>query len=284
MNDIGAPSQLLRGRAADVAQVFRHCGLTCVQLTPQFVGLRCREPAEITSGRCLLTAEPFHAAGLRVVCIAGTTNLLDPNLDRRHAGIVRLHALIRHCRDFGADKLVIETGSLSPRSPWAPYPPNRSREAWTELRLILAEALRRAGDHGVILLVKLECSHVLATVEDAVRLKQELDHPCLRFIMDPVHWLGECEPGELDGRLESVFEELGPWAPVVHLKDLRFAPTGVSMPRAGKGVLDYALLGRLLRRYQPEAPIILEHLRPDEVAAARAHVEQALRNCAEISA
>jgi hypothetical protein len=46
------------------------------------------------------------------------------------------------------------------------------------------------------------------------------------------------------------------------------------MPRAGRGVLDLGRLGRLLRRHQPAAPIILEHLRPDDVGQTRAHVER----------
>jgi sugar phosphate isomerase/epimerase len=277
MNDLGAPSHLFRGPPAAVADTFRRHGLTCVQLAPGFAGVRFHEPGQVTPERCRLAAAPFHAAGIKVACLTGATHLLDPDLDRRHRGIVRLHALIRHCRAFGADRIVTETGSLSPHSPWAPYPPNRSDGAWSELRLILAEALRLAADHGVTLLLKPETSHVLASVEEAVRLREELDHPCLGFIMDPANFLAECPPGELDVYLERLFAAVGPWAPLVHLKDLRFTAGGTALPRAGRGVLDYGLFARLLRRYQPGAAVILEHLRPDEVAATKAHVERFLK-------
>ena len=270
----GVPSHLFRGPPAEAARELCRHGLTCVQLTPNFPGLRFQEPGLITPERCRLAAEPFRAAGIQVACLSGVVPLLDPDLDRRHRGIVRLHRLVRHCRDFGTDRLVTETGSLSPHSPWAPFPPNRSREAWLELGLILAEVLRVAADHGVTLLLKPDKDHVFSSAEDAVRLRQELPHPPLNFIMDPAHFLAECDPAELGPELDRLFERLGPWSPVVHLKDLRFTAGGVAMPRAGRGVLDLGRLGRLLRRHQPAAPIILEHLRPDEVGQTRAHVER----------
>src|SRR5262249_14581828 len=158
-----------------------------------------------TGDRCRLIAQPFHDAGLHITCLTGPAPLLDPDLHRRHPGIVRLHALIRHCRDFGTDRIVTETGSLRHRHPSAPYPRNRCARAWAELHLVVAEALRVAAAHGVTLLLKPESSHILATAEDAVRLRNDMDHPNLAFVMDPVNFLVECSPGELNARLELIF-------------------------------------------------------------------------------
>src|SRR5437879_887313 len=173
-NALGAPSHLFRGSPAAVAAAFRQQGLTCVQLTPNFPGLGFHEPGAITPERCRRAADPFRAAGITVACLAGYIHLMDADLDRRHRGIVRLHTLIRHCRDFGTERILTETGSLCPSSPWMPHPPNRSHEAWLELRLIVAEALQVAADHGVTLLLKPGNTHVLAAVEDALRLRAEL--------------------------------------------------------------------------------------------------------------
>jgi sugar phosphate isomerase/epimerase len=274
MNVVGVPSHLFRGSPAEVAASCRRHGLACVQLTPDFVGLRFREPAQITPERCRRAAQPFHDAGIRVAGLFAGAPLVDPDLDRRHRGVVRLHALIGRCLSFGTDRVILETGSLSPQSPWAPFPPNRSPEAWAELRLLAREALRVAADHGVTLLLKPESSQVLAGADDALRLGGELGHPRLRFVLDPAGSLLECAQGELDSQLKALVARAAPWTPLVHLKDLRFHPAGVATPRAGRGVLNYALLGRLLARHLPEAPVILEHLRPDEVAEAKAYVER----------
>src|SRR5262249_40731040 len=151
-------------------------------------------------------------------------NLLDPDLDRRHRGIVRLHALVRHCRDFGTDRLVTGSGSLTPDSALAPGPDNRSREAWTELRLIVAEVVRLAAEHGVTVLLKAEGGQVLASAADLLRLREELPSGRLGFVLDPAGYLAGSTAAELDGDTERLVEQLGPWAPVVHAKDLCLAP------------------------------------------------------------
>jgi sugar phosphate isomerase/epimerase len=241
-------------------------------LTPSFPGLSFHEPGQITTERCRQASEPFQEAGVALACLSGYSSLMDPNLERRHRSIIRLHALLRHCGDFGTSYLATETGSLSPKSPWAPYPPNRSPEAWTELRLIVAEALRVAADHGATLLLKADSTHVLATVEDCTRLREELDHPSLGFVLDPANFLVERRPASLRADVERIFELLGSYAPVVHAKDIRFEGDEVVLPRTGHGVLDYCHFFRLLRQYQPDAPVILEHLRPEEVADTVKHV------------
>ena len=273
---LGVASHLFRGSPAEVAGLCRRHGLSCVQLAPNFPGLSFYQPGDVTPERCRRVAEPFAREGIAVACLWGAANLLDPDLDRRHRGIVRLHALLRHCRDFGTEYLVTETGSLNPLSPWEPFPENRSREAWLELRLILSEALRVAADAGVTLLLKAEGGHVLATLEDVLRLRDELPHPNLGFVLDPVNYLLASSPGELGPALERLVDQLGPRAPVVHAKDIGFGPDGVTAPRAGGGVLDYGLFLRLLDRHQPRAPIILEHLCPQDVPEAVAYVRRHL--------
>ena len=109
-----------------------------------------------------------------------------------------------------------------------------------------------------------------------MRLREELNHPNLGFVLDPATFLLESRFDELSSDLRRLCEQLGPWAPVVHAKDLRPGAHGAATPRAGRGVLDYGLLFPLLRRFQPRAAVILEHLRPEEVAESKAYVERFL--------
>src|SRR5262249_47806152 len=129
MHTLGGHSHLFRGPPARVAAAVVRHGLTCVQLTPSFPGLPFHDPGQITAERCRLVSRVFHDAGLRVACVSSGVQLLEPDLDRRHRGILRLHRLIRHGRDFGTTYLSAETGR--------PDPPDRSSEAWTELNVIL---------------------------------------------------------------------------------------------------------------------------------------------------
>lgn len=267
---LGVLSHLFRGSPAAVAAACRQHGLTCVQLTPSFPGLRFHEPGDIVPERCREVAAPFREAGIVVAALSGLTQLLEPDLDRRHEGIIRLHALLRCGRDFGTSYLVVESGSLSPQGPGATYAANRSPEAWAELRIIVGEALQVAAASQVMLLLKPGPTHVLATAEDIVRLRKELPDSHFGFVMDPANLLWDSKPAELSANLERLVERIGPWTPLVHAKDLQFGADGVvSLPRVGRGVLDYGWLLQRLREFHADPPVILEHLRPDEVDAAR---------------
>jgi sugar phosphate isomerase/epimerase len=275
MNPLGVHTHLFRGPPAVVATAVRRHGLTCVQLTPNFPGLHFDEPGQVTPARCRLAAEPFQQVGLLIAALSGGGPLLDADLDRRHRGVVRWHALIRNCRAFGTDKIVVETGSLSAASPSLPEPSNQSAAAWTELGLILAEGLRLAADHGVRVLLKPEPAQVIASCADAARLHAELAHPNLAFIMDPANLLLADAIAPTAEHLGLLWDRLGPWAPIVHAKDLRLTADGPTTPPIGQGALDYARFFRLADRHQPQAPVILEHVRAEEIPQALAAVARA---------
>lgn len=272
MHLFGVHTHLFRGSPAAVAAAVVRHGLRCVQLTPSFPCLPFHDPGQITAARCRQISQAFHDAGVTVACLTGGVQLLEPDLDRRHRRILRFRKLIRHCHDLGTDYIVAEVGGAIPPGPAAPP----TREAWAELCVILHEALRLAADHSVTLLLKPGPGQVALTVDDAVRLREEVAWPQLGFVLDAAAFLLHSRPGELDRDLDRLCERLGPWAPVVHAKDLRFEPDGAVVPRLGRGVLDYGRLLSQLRPYQPTAPVILEHLRTDEVTLAKAHLEAAL--------
>ncbi len=273
---IGVPSSLFRGSPAAVADACRRLGLSCVGLAPGFPGLPFHEPAHFTPERCRAAAEPFHDAGVAAACLAATGNLMDAHMSRRQRTVQRLHALLRHAREFGTSYVVTETGTLSPDGRGSPYAPNRTGAAWAELGMLVEVALEIAVDHGASLLLRAEPGHVLATADDVLRLAAEVDHPSLGFVMDPAVVLMGRPREEWAGTLERFLDGIGARAPIVFAKDLAVDDHGVALPRAGRGELDYRHFLRVLDRSQPAAPIILEHLRPEEVETTRRYLEECM--------
>ena len=264
MHPLGVHSHLYRGGPAAVAEAVRGAGLDCVQLTPNFPGLPFHDLEQITPERCCQASAPFLAIGIEIAALSSQAQLLDPDLDRRHRGILRLHKLLRHARNFGATVIVAEAGG-----------PETTVEApsWllgSELCLILEAALRIAVEADVRLLLK--PGLWLSGCEQALALHQALGHPNFGFVLDPAGWLRESTTTDLLGDLDRLVEQLGPVAPLIYAKDLRFERDGPVTPRAGRGELDYGVFFRLLDRVQPGAPVILEHLRPEDVGASAAYL------------
>ena len=277
MNLVGVHSHLFRGPPSAVAASLREYRLACVQLTPNFPHLRFEEPGHVTADRCRQAAEPFLEAGIVVVGLAGGQNLLDPEVNRRHPTIVRLHALIRHSRDFGTKRVILSVDHCDASEPPCPIvSPMLSR--WMEMHCIITEAVRVAEDHDVELLLKLE-SHRNSRWQTSVgRMLTEVAPANLRFVMDPANYLASSAADTLAGDALSLCEALGPRAPLVHAKDICFSSAGVTTPRAGQGCFDYAAFFQLFHRYQPDVPIILEHVRPSEIEETRAYMESCLRS------
>jgi sugar phosphate isomerase/epimerase len=276
MSQVGAHSHLFRGPPGVVAASVRDHGLTCVQLTPSFPQLHFDEPGELTADRCRRAVDPFLELGIEIVGLSGGENLLDPEVDRRHPAIVRLHALIRHSRDFSTKRVILSLGtweSSDPSDSIARETPSR----WLEVHCIITEALRVAGDHGVELLLKPDRCQESSWQASIGRILDEVAFSNVRFVMDPANYLANSVPEHLARDARALCQKLGPLAPLVHAKDMCFGPSGVTTPRAGRGALDYAAFFRLYRRHQPGAPVILEHLRPDEIEETRAYVESCLK-------
>jgi sugar phosphate isomerase/epimerase len=275
MHCLGVHTHLFRGTAEAVAEAVRRHNLPCVQLTPGFPGLRFDEPGQITAERCRLAATPFQERGIAIAALAGGSNLLHPDLDRRHPNLMRCHALVRHCQDFGTALLVLDVGDRPARGTEPARP--RSSEVWKELRLILAEILRNARECGVVVLVKPDPGGMVSTAEDALRLREALlPQGELRFVMDPAGLLSPSPAETWVEGLARLADVLGPWSPLVHAKDLRCNAAGISTPRVGRGELDYRAFFHRYEPLQPDAAVILEHLRPEEVKEAREYLDQIL--------
>jgi sugar phosphate isomerase/epimerase len=265
MNPLGIFPDVFPGDTREQARHTRTAGLSCVHLRP---------PPELSAEACRAAADSFRSEGIQVAAVAGYVNLVNPDLARRETGLARIHRLIELCREFGTPYLATETGSLNPDSEWEDHPANHTEQAWQILLPILREAVRRCEDAGVTLLIEGYVHNVIATVADCRRLREEIPSPHLGFMLDPNNLFEEADMRDVPAHLGRIFRTIGPYAPVAHAKDVVYRDGRIDTPRAGTGKLDYSVFARLMRQYQPDAPVVLEHLRESEVTETVAFVWQ----------
>lgn len=266
MNPIGIFNDVYRADYTDQARLILQAGFSCVQLRPPY--------GPLNDMTCRDHAAPFRDAGLAIAALAGYTNLVNADLDARERNNRRFFEMIDRCPEFGTALIATETGSLNPDNEWADSPENHTEEAWGILMPILREAVRHAEDAGVTLLIEGYVHNVVATVRDCERLRNEIPSPALGFVLDPNNLFEAPDMADVPAHLERIFRAIGRWAPLIHAKDVVYQDGAIDTPRAGTGRLDYAALARLVREYQPDAPIILEHLGQDEVPETLAYVRR----------
>ncbi|MBM4435645.1 MAG: sugar phosphate isomerase/epimerase [Actinobacteria bacterium] len=220
--------------------------------------------------------------GLTVAQINGQYPSLvsaDPAL--RRAGIAGLVAHMASARFLHAETLYVRPGGLNPGGPWWPHPAHHGQEAFDRLVESLRAVARAAEGEGVTLALEAHAVSVLDTPERYGAAVRAVGSPALRVNLDPVNLIGSIWDA---WRPQPVFDRLlGQTAPHIvsaHWKDYTVEDRHVvhiaEVP-LGQGVIDHARWLGQLHAVQPATWVLIEHLPPERIPAAKAALDLALR-------
>lgn len=273
MNPLGILSNVYGAvPVEEVARRARADGFAAVHFDPVLHGVAVDGPGAAGAARAARRA--LEDQGLTVAALAGYTNLVDPDPERRARGLRRFESLLDVCHEFGTPYVATETGSLHPSSPWEDYAANHTPAARAELLEVLRRLLERARARGATILIEGYVNNVVATTEEASALIADLGGEGLGFVLDPFNYFTREDVERPRAALERIFAAVARRAPIAHAKDVVYGPKGIDTPRAGQGRMEWAAYADMLRRHAPTIPLLLEHLRPEQVAECRAFVER----------
>ena len=206
-------------------------------------------------------------------------SLVGPEEVRR-AGVAALRAACRCARCLRAANVYVRPGSLNPRGSWLPHPLNTSAETLAELTSSLRQAASVAEGEGVVLALE---GHVLSPLDSPARVRQVIDEvgsPALAFNVDPVNFAGTlADAYGTRGLIDRLFDELGDRTVCAHLKDVRVEDRLVLHLvecAPGEGLLDLPFFLTSFERHCPTGYVLIEHLPPELVPAAKRAVDEAL--------
>ncbi len=203
--------------------------------------------------------------GMRMAALSGTFNMIDPDLERRRAGMRRLRVLAAACHDLGTGVITLSTGTRDPENMWRRHPENDTPEAWHDLIAAMGEAVAIAAEHDVTLAFEPEVANVVDSAAKGRRLLDELGSPHLKVVIDGANVFHAGELPRMRAILEETFALLGSDIVLAHAKDLsRDGEAGHEA--AGTGLLDYGLYISLLHSAGYSGPLILHSLAEAQVA------------------
>lgn len=261
---LGVMSNLFGGTPDQVASILKSYHLEAVQLLPNFANQRLDEAEQVTSRVARKMSEPFKSAELTIAGVSAHTNFIDPDRRRCRKMIKRFDAFIEHCRDFGADYVITETGTLRPSHPWDDFPDNHKKEALDLFLKAIAPSVKLAQRTGVTILLEGSICHVVSNTKLALEVREQLGDS-VGFVMDPANYFTKSMASASKKHLPEIFKTLGPHAPIAHAKDVRAVGGDLMTARAGTGNLDYCEFIELLDEYHPGCPLIFEQIRPEEL-------------------
>ena len=239
----------------------RQQGLTCVQFNMACAGLPSL-PATIDATLSARIRQVAANAGVEIVAVSGTYNMIHPDPAVRQQGLRRLRTLAAACHDLGTDVITLCTGTRDPLDMWHWHPDNDSHQAWSDLLQAMEAALTIAEAEQVTLAFEPERANVVQSASRGQALLHAMRSPRLKVVLDAANIIS---PGDIQVQrrvVEEAFDLLGEQIIIAHAKD-RAADDSFAV--AGQGILDYDHYLRLLAARGFSGPLILHGLAEAEV-------------------
>ena len=222
---------------ADSCKTIRKAGYTGIEVAPFTLA---EDPATIPAARRREVRDIIAAEGLRFVGLHWLMvspkglHVTTPDTAIRERSWRHIHNLIDLCADLGPDGIMVfgspkqrtSTGGLSPAEATRHYVDG------------LASVAPHAAERGVVILPEAlphqECD-VMLSLEEAVAIVREIDHPAIRTMFDTHNGVNETEPHAV--LVDRYFEYIRH----VHVNEM-------DGRHPGTGVYDFKPLLEVLRR------------------------------------
>jgi len=255
-HELGAPWR-------DLAALCRELGLETVQLSRALLD------------ECLDDPDPARASGVDISSIGAYRNLIATNERERRDNLDYVSRCLELAPRIGAQAVSTHAGTRHPTHEWADVSANAGEDAWTSLLDAVELLLPAAESAGTVLALEGSVLSVLRTVSRTIELTDRFPSPHLQLVCDPYNYVSSdllpaqerVALGFLD-RFEHAFA-------VAHVKDVGPDGAEVSTPAVGSGVFVQQPYFEFLRTRRPDLPLILEHLTPEQIPAARRIVASA---------
>lgn len=200
-------------------------------------------PDVISPEQARAVALAAREAGVEIVAVSGTYNMIHPDVAVRRAGHRKLEELAKHCMEMSTGLITLCTGTRDPVDQWRAHPDNNLSDAWRDLLAAMETAIEIAERYDIDLGIEPELANVINSAEKAHRLIAELGSPRLKIVIDPANLFEVATVEEQRSTVSAAIDLLADRIVMAHAKDRN--PDG-SFATAGRGVLDYAnYLGRL---------------------------------------
>lgn len=205
---------------------------------------------------------------IKITALNGTFNMVHPDEESVRENVKRFENVAASCQELGCELITLCTGTRNPNDAWVWHPDNETKETWSIFRRTLEHLIRYAEKYNVYLGIEPEVVNVIDGADKACRLFEEVKSDRLRIIMDVANMVpdGEATPENVNRIMDDAFARLGKYTYIVHGKDIMEShpEEETVLTSAGRGILDYRRLIRLMGDYGCGSSLILHGMRKEE--------------------
>jgi sugar phosphate isomerase/epimerase len=251
-----------------VLKAVRAAGYDCAQFNMACCGLPAM-PDAIGSQTIAAVDAAVSTAGVQLVALSGTYNMIHPDKAVRSAGLRRLQVLLEAARALQIPLVTLCTGTRDAEDQWRHHPDNAKADAWSDLIREMERAVGMAELLGVDLGIEPEQANVVTSAKDAKTLIDAIGSKRIRIVLDPANLFEVADRPQAQRMVAEAIDLLGPSIAMAHAKD-RYADGNFAT--AGTGVVDFADFVARLNAVRFEGAMVTHGLSADEAPDVAAYL------------
>lgn len=217
----------------------------------------------LSPGLAKYIKETFQRQGLSIAVLGCYVNIAHPDKLERGILLEKFKEHIRYSRDFGCSIIGTETGSVN--HDYSFNPENHGEAALQTLIDSVRALVKEAERFGVIVGIEGVTSHIVNTPERMKIVLDTIDSNNLQVIFDPVNFLSIENYKQQDEMMEKSFKLFGDRIAIIHAKDFIIEDNQMKTVEAGKGLLNYNILMKLIKSHKPYIEILLENAKVETI-------------------
>jgi len=209
-------------------------------------------------------ADAFHNEGLDIVMLGAYFNPVHSNKQLVSDNIAKFKEHLAYENKFGAKFVGTETGSFNDDK-WTYNPLNRTEEAYQEVLRIFKDLAKTAEDNNANMAIEGAFGHCMFEPKALYRLVSEINSNNVYYIVDIYNYLAISNYENYKEILEECFKLFKGRIVIFHLKDFIIEDGALKQCAIGKGLLDYDYLLKRMNEEAPDAYLIFEGSKPEDM-------------------
>lgn len=230
-------------------------------------------PDGINQQKAQYIADTMQSCNKQIALIGAYFNPVHSNKDKVHNCKEVFKSYLRVAKTLGCNMVGSETGSFNDDK-WTYHPSNRTNDALETVVDTFGELATYAKEQGVCIAMEGAFGHVCYSVD---RLKQAIDQigqDNICVIFDLYNYLDISNVHQCYDILEHGLQTFGDQIKIFHIKDFVIADGKVKQVGVGKGSLDFERVITTIKKYVPNANLVLEGTTGEDIAFAIKHLRR----------
>ncbi len=210
--------------------------------------------------------ELFKKNGIKIPVLGCYINPSETDTEQLQKNIDYFIENLYYAKYIGAEAVGLETGFVGKK---IDIYKNDTEEAYQYLLENMRVLCQKAEELGVNIAIEGVHCFVINTPQKMKRLIDDLNSDNVKVIFDPVNYLNVDNYGKQTNIYDEFVKLLIDKTMVLHLKDFVLENDNIKYEYPSKGLLDLKSIIDIVKKHNPEIPIILEEISENKLNEVR---------------